>query len=426
MHNRTLTPPREILNALLETPFHPHLCTVNGKEVPLMRLEIPIEMEVSLEWLAAQTLFPKVYWENPQEKMKVAAIGKALEVDSVPQISEAGGPRFFGGQNFAKRRHMTWGNFPDCAYILPLIELEEREGTTFLTINRTVEDLKVDLEYEESPSVLLNPISRLDSPSFPVWERHVREILGLISIGDVAKIVPARCTRFEFEKRLNPYTILKELQGKSPTATLFAFQFEKEQAFIGASPETLYRRNGSSLYSAAIAGTRLRGKSPEEDEILRNELLNSKKDVHEFNVVKETIEKTLSPLCDELNSDGQQVLQTSTVQHLYHPFDGKLKMGVTDQDLIKALHPTPALGGLPRERAIAEIRKREHFDRGWYGAPVGWVSKQAAHQLVAIRSALIERNKLRLFAGAGIVKGSVPLSEWEELEQKISQYLLWS
>ena len=409
----------------MQTPFRPHVCEVNGKQLPLMRLEVPIEMDDYLGWLNAQTLFPKIYWENPQEKMKVAAIGKSLELDCVPTISSEGGPRFFGGRDFASRRHNTWRNFPSSKYILPLIEIEEREGGSFLCINRLSENLSIDLEYEEPSSDILKPLSRLDSPSYPVWERHLREIFGLISQETLTKVVLGRCTCFEFENRLSPYDILKQLQGKSPSATLFAFQFEKEQAFIGASPETLYKREGKTIKSAAVAGTRPRGNTPEEDTKLTQELLNNQKELHEFNIVKESIKQALSPLCTKLHTEDQRILQTSTVQHLLRSFEGLLKDPISDQDLIAALHPTPATGGMPKNAAIKEILKREYFDRGWYAAPIGWVTRQQAHHIVAIRSALIEKNQMRLFAGAGIVKGSIPLNEWEELEQKISQYILW-
>jgi len=409
MHNRTLVS----ISELMQTPFRPHQCEVNGKKFPLMRLEIPIEVDDYLGWLEAQTLYPKFYWENPQDNMKVAAIGKVLEVDGVPTISAEGGPRFFGGVDFTSRRHKTWGAFPSSKYILPLIEIEERDGTTFLCINRTEETLPVELEDEGSLSEIAPPLSRLDSPSFPVWQRNIKELLGLISQGEVTKVVPARCTRFEFERELSPYSILKQLSSPSR----FAFQFEKDQAFIGASPETLYRRDGRRVRSAAVAGTTLLGE---------DEALTTPKVMHEFNVVRESIEATLSSLCTELHSPDQGVLQTANIQHLHATFEGNLNKGISDHDLIAALHPTPAVGGEPKEAAIKEIQKREHFDRGWYAAPVGWVTHKQAHHLVAIRSALIDKNQLRLFAGAGIVKGSLPIDEWDELEQKISQYFLWN
>ena len=111
MHNRTLTPAKELVAALLQTPFRPHRCVVNGQELKLMRLEIPIEVDDFLEWLDAQTLFPKIYWENPKENMQVAAIGSALELDSIPQISSEGGPPFFWGTRFYDAPSSDLGRF---------------------------------------------------------------------------------------------------------------------------------------------------------------------------------------------------------------------------------------------------------------------------------------------------------------------------
>ena len=135
------------------------------------------------------------------------------------------------------------------------------------------------------------------------------------------------------------------------------------------------------------------------------------------------VKEALKPLCTLVEMQDEKVLKTPTVQHLYHTFRGKLIEGIDDHALIKALHPTPAVGGMPREMALKEIEKREHFDRGWYGAPVGWVSPEEAHHLVGIRSGLIDSNMLRLFSGTGIVLGSIPSKEWDELEQKIQQYM---
>jgi len=422
MPSRTLESLEQLIDALLKTPFCPHVCAVNGKPLSLMRIEIPVEIDDHLEWLAAQTLFPKIYWENPQENMKVAAIGKALELDQVPTISKEGGVRFFGGQDFADRKRNTWGDFPSCSYVLPLIEMEERDGVNFLCINRTTKNLSVHLKHEKRLPETSPSIGRLDSPSFSVWQRHIREILGLISEDLMTKVVLARCTQLRFEEKISPYSILKEMQGKSPLATLFAFQHRTDQAFIGASPETLYRRKGYKVWSAAVAGTRPRGDTPDRDLHLREELEGSAKEQHECRVVKRSIENALVPLCTKLQTSEQDILETATVQHLCYTITGTLKEGVSDQDLLTALHPTPAVAGYPKNAALSEIQKREHFDRGWYAAPVGWITHQEAHHIVAIRSALIEKNQLRLFSAAGIVKGSSPLSEWTELEQKISQY----
>ena len=212
--------------------------------------------------------------------------------------------------------------------------------------------------------------------------------------------------------------MLKSLEG----GNRFSFQFSPETTFIGASPETLYRRKNTLVESAAVAGTYPRGQTEEEDQTFMEALLANPKEQHEFQVVRNRVYEALAPLCTKLEMQDEKVLKTPTVQHLYHTFQGILKEAMDDAALIQALHPTPAVGGFPRKEAFYEIKNREYFDRGWYAAPIGWVSPSEAHHLVGIRSALIEKNLLRLFAGTGIVTGSIPSKEWDELEYKIKQY----
>ncbi|QVL56736.1 MAG: isochorismate synthase [Simkaniaceae bacterium] len=417
MRNRLITPPNDILAALLKTPFRPEVFKVNGKELSYMRLEIPIEIDDIFAFLEEQTLYPKVYWENPEDGI-IAGMGKAIQLDHLPKFDSIEGPRFFGGSDFMQRERGTWGDFPETAYFLPLIEIEKRSYGTFLCVNRIEENLNIHLRQENSLATIGNNISRFDSPSFPVWEQEIREILQGIEREDFLKVVLARCTRFEFDKPLSPYTILKSLEGKNR----FSFQFSPDSAFIGVSPETLYRRKQAIVESAAVAGTRPRGQTEEEDHTLTKDLLTNPKEQHEFQVVRNMVNKALAPLCKKLEMQDKKVLKTPTVQHLYHTFQGTLKEEMDDSALIQALHPTPAVGGSPRKEAFQEIKNRENFDRGWYAAPIGWVSPKEAHHLVGIRSALIEKNVLCLFAGTGIVMGSIPSKEWDELEHKIKQY----
>ena len=418
MRNRLISPPNEILTALLKTPFKPEPLIVNGQEIPYMRLEIPIEVDDIFAFLEAQTLYPKVYWENPEDGV-VAGMGSALQLGSLPLFESQEGPRFFGGSDFMKRSRDTWGDFPETAYFLPMIEIERRESGTFLCINRVQENLDLQLMEEGPLKTAITTIDRLDCPSFPVWEHEVNEVLQGIKREDYLKVVLARLTQFEFDESPSPYGLLKNLEGRNR----FSFQFSPETAFIGVSPETLYRRKKSCIESAAVAGTRPRGKTETEDEMLMNDLINNPKEQHEFQVVKNRIYETLSPLCKNLEIQDQKVLKTPTVQHLYHTFQGTLKEKIQDTALIEALHPTPAVRGSPRKEAFDEIGRREQFDRGWYAAPIGWVSPSEAHHLVGIRSALMKKNYLHLFAGTGIVLGSIPSKEWDELEHKIKQYV---
>lgn len=423
----------DISELLYKVPFKPEIVSLHNQNFPYMRVEIPIPELDLLEWLEAQKLYPKIYFETPKTGLKIAGIGEAFSLDEIPSFEKTkASPRFFGGMDFLKRKKNTWGQFPSCRYVLPLIEVEKRGDLTYLCLNRTSEELPIknleSLNFEAPPFESFNcqPKGRLDSPSFPVWDRNIRESLTNINQEKLDKIVLARASLFNFEYDLSPLMICKMLQGKSPSATVFTFEFTEGQGFVGASPESLYQRNHNHIKTAAIAGTRPRGKTEAEDQALKEDLLNDEKELHEFDVVKQDIQKCLEPLCSSFSSkNNSRIIQTSTVQHIHHTFEGQLLDDINDKKLIEALHPTPAVGGRPKKIALKNIGERETFDRGWYSAPVGWISPENAHLLVAIRSALVQKNELRLFAGTGIVPGSLPQKEWEELEHKISQFILW-
>jgi menaquinone-specific isochorismate synthase len=193
--------------------------------------------------------------------------------------------------------------------------------------------------------------------------------------------------------------------------------------FIGVTPEILYRRDKREIISEAVAGTRPRGQDDEQNEALARELLNNEKELREHGYVSTSLRRNLNRLCDRLDSAQEvSVLKLSQIQHLYLPFNGTLRTGVTDGEILEALHPTPAVGGYPEKSILPTLKAAEPFNRGWYAAPVGWTAADSATFAVAIRSALVIKNKIYLYSGAGIVEGSSPEKEWEELDNKIGHY----
>ncbi len=124
----------------------------------------------------------------------------------------------------------------------------------------------------------------------------------------------------------------------------------------------------------------------------------------------------LAGLCDQLISpDEPELLSVSNVHHLYTPITARLRDGVCILDAVERVHPTPAVGGFPRETALAFIREHEGMDRGWYAAPVGWVGQDGGGEFaVALRSALVEGASAALFAGCGIMGDSDPEREYAE------------
>lgn len=195
---------------------------------------------------------------------------------------------------------------------------------------------------------------------------------------------------------------------------------------MGATPELLFCRDNGSIKCEAIAGTRRRGDSESEDQQLGDELLQSGKDRNEQAFVSRSIHDALKPYLTvsiESNSGSVELLKLKRVQHLISRFRFNLKKNVSIYDLIKALHPTAAVGGYPKDAVLDRIYELEQFDRGWYASPVGWISKGASEFAVALRCGLVQKNMLSLYSGAGIVSGSQPNEEWAEIENKIAGFM---
>jgi len=153
-------------------------------------------------------------------------------------------------------------------------------------------------------------------------------------------------------------------------------------------------------------------------------LLNSSKDANEHKYVVDAITSALDPLCNELQSDNAfQLRKLRGSQHLVTHFTGTLKKDICDYQILSALHPTPAVAGSPKEMAINTIHHIEPFKRGWYAGPVGYVGYNVSEFAVAIRSGLVHGDHLSLYAGAGIVNGSTAEGEWNEIENKISNFI---
>jgi menaquinone-specific isochorismate synthase len=192
---------------------------------------------------------------------------------------------------------------------------------------------------------------------------------------------------------------------------------------MGVSPELLYIRNGDKIFTEALAGTRPRGKDNIEDVKLELDLKKDRKEQQEHRWVSREIEHNLNEICsDWTRLSHEDVVKWAFVQHLQTNFEGILKDAITDGQILKEFHPTPAVAGLPRELALKHIEILEKFDRGWYAGPIGWLSKDKAEFAVALRSALLQSTEAIVYGGAGIVKGSEPLKEWNEIENKLMNF----
>lgn len=425
-------------------------------EQQFIRMEVRVDKFNVLRWLMYQKDVVKTYWRDRNHSFEMAGIGEAdvvtgnSETDDSSMIFQrlkkylrkaAPGLRYYGGIRFSLRGASDehWKKFGAYRFIVPKFEIYSDKEATYFACNFLFNPFKNYQQQLESILEALNDIywdapeyfpampemlSRKDVPNRSGWRKNIESALKLFAKRQMDKIVLARKTVIEFSEKLNAVELLRRLQKTDDTAFHFCFQPNENHAFIGASPERLYRRNNRKIFSEAIAGTRQRGQSSEEDETLENDLLSSEKDLREHRYVLDSVRNSFQKLCMRLDETrGLFVLKLSRLQHLYAKMQGILKRGVSDAALIHELHPTPAVGGSPTNQAISHIAALEPFDRGWYAGPVGWVGQNSAEFAVAIRSGLVARNKLYLYSGAGIVAGSYADQEWDEIENKISNFM---
>jgi len=257
------------------------------------------------------------------------------------------------------------------------------------------------------------------------FRRSVARAVELIADGRFNKIVLARCKELTATTRLHPLKILNGLRQRFPDCYAFSFANGRGQSFIGASPERLLRVEAGRLFTEALAGSAPRGLSASEDAALGGRLLHDGKELREHRLVLDSITRRLAALGLQPAHPEKPVLRAlANVQHLHTPVNAALPAGVRLLDALAQLHPTPAVGGSPREAARAQIRALEAFPRGLYGGALGWVDHRGGGEfLVGIRSALVDGTRARVYAGAGIVAGSEPEKEFAETELKFHALL---
>jgi menaquinone-specific isochorismate synthase len=433
-----------------ESPDLPRSMT--GK---VLRVDVAIPTIAPLTWLAHQSAEVKTYWCDRQGQFTMAGIGS---VDTIAGDAPIDYPvvfgqlraklsslfpnvRYYGGIGFDRHLWLDakWQLFGNYRFVIPRFEIWTDGNETFFSCNflgnfhspQWLQELDAilaelqqldfsQLEIANAPPI---QIGRLDKPNYSEWQHNVNLALAKFATLQLEKIVLARQSTLTFSTDLHPQLLLLLLQPHDRSSYHFCFQIDRQTAFIGTSPERLYSRQARLLKTEAIAGTRPRGTSAQSDRHLGRELHDSPKDIHEHQLVVNNLRTILAAICDTVEIDrAATILKLNKVQHLYTQCRGQLTADLTDAEILPQLHPTPAVGGFPRPQALTLIRELEPFERGWYAAPVGWVGYDDVEFAVAIRSGLVDRDRLLLFAGAGIVAGSQAAAEWTEIENKIRHF----
>jgi isochorismate synthase len=190
--------------------------------------------------------------------------------------------------------------------------------------------------------------------------------------------------------------------------------------FLGATPERLAKRTGTSLETEAVAGSI----STLDREAARH-LLESSKDLAEHALVVREIGRALEPLAERIETPARpELYELRHVLHLRTRIEATLRDAPHLLEVVERLHPTPAVGGVPTARALEWIAANERDERGWYAGPIGWFDLSGNGEMaVALRSGVLEDTRAHLYVGAGIVEHSVPEDELAETRWKLQTLL---
>ena len=355
--------------------------------------------------------------------------------------TEAARPRLFGGFGFHtdSTDGPPWEDFPGARFVFPRVQVTWADDDAWLTVNAvgpdvTPESVESRLEAErdriESLPDAGDPVGppgvsgrRRTTPRTD-WRTGVDAAVDRIDSGDLRKVVLAQALDVDLEDGLPLPDVLTRLGERYPDCYRFLVEpvpgsGRSQASLFGATPERLVSVRGRTVETDALAGTTGRGETSEEDEWLAAELADDSKNSHEHDLVADTIKQQLAPFAASVSAGPRRIRKLATVQHLWTPITATLDRAEHVLSLVEALHPTPAVGGLPPERALETIRETEPFDRGWYAAPIGWVDAAGYGTFaVALRSAVTRGDTATLFAGVGIVSDSDPDREWDEVQLK--------
>jgi menaquinone-specific isochorismate synthase len=398
---------------------------------------------------------PRTFWAAPDEPTVVGggaaatitgegpdrfdavrdAAAELFAVGDVHAGALSARPRLFGGFAFHDDHSPTdsWRGYPGAQFVLPRVQVTYGEDAAWLSVNAVDADAgtvetRLETAREALPDRDATPpgggppgvTARTRTTTREAWRDGVTAAIDRIEAGELRKVVLAQAMETELAGTLSVPAALDRLGDTYPDCVRFLFEpGDGSAGFFGATPERLVGLRGRTVETGALAGTTGRGDTAEEDEWLANELLADAKNVHEHELVADAIRDQLDPYAASVRTGQRAIRRLATVQHIETPMTAELAADEHVLTLVEALHPTPAVGGLPPDAARSTIRDTEPFERGWYAAPVGWFDAAGYGSFaVAIRSAVARRDAATLFAGVGIVADSDPDREWEEVQLK--------
>lgn len=452
--------------ALYECLASVQASAVNGSVIASVSLGLPsIDPLSALEQLgyAERSHF---YWEQPTEEIAIAAVQPIASValngsdrfnhaqqfiaEVLQRTATVGdlhvplaGPHFFCSFTFFDRAHHEPQRFPGARIFLPQWQIACVQGKGVFVANLSIDstsnlELLTDSVWQTWRQLHRRSTSYRTGFSLPLLhippsclKRQARFLkaaeatIAAIRQGELEKLVLSEVLEVTTATPLPLAPTLHKLRSRYRDCQIFSLKDDQGQGFIGASPERLLQIQDRRLIADALAGSAPRGRTLLEDAALGDRLLKSGKDIHEHQLVLSFIQQRLQGLgISPKAASPAHLLQLPNIQHLRTLVAADLPHGIHLFQVLAALHPTPAVAGTPQHSAEPFLQRFEPFDRHLYAAPLGWVDYRGNGTFtVGIRSALLQENRLRLYAGAGIVAESDPHKEWAEVRLKLQTLL---
>jgi isochorismate synthase len=339
----------------------------------------------------------------------------------------AAGPVAVGGFAYRPDRDPAgpWSGFPALLLRVPALAVMRMRGRTYAT---TASPDASDLLDLEATRVKAPPARKLEVKPLrnPVaWTAAIESAAARLRAGEAEKVVLAREVMARGDGVVAAATVARSLRAAYPSCFIYLVTGADGTAFVGASPELLVRRTGTKAFAQPMAGSVARGANEADDERLANQLEASAKDGAEHRLVADFVVDALRSFAETVSARPSEVVRFTNIQHLATTVTADLRKPAADAlELAAALHPTPAVGGWPRDAADKIIDELEAMERGWYAGAVGWVDARGDGEFaVALRCGLLWEDGARLYAGVGVMPDSDAARELDETDLKFKVLL---
>lgn len=320
--------------------------------------------------------------------------------------------------------------FPRLRLMLPELVLIQNEQGSFLQVNSLgpVYQGRVDRfvrhAEEAKPRTHRTMAYSLQRDSFDEWQRIMDMGLGRIASGKIEKLVPSRRIELTADQPFSSKDVLVNLIDGSARGTVFLYRYG-DVFFCGCTPELLVRKRGQQLESMCLAGTCPASEDPDRARELASELMADEKNRAEHEHVVHFMREVLGRICHDVRIPREpQILSLRHVQHLHTPVSAKVLEGVNLPELVGDLHPTPAVAGTPVGEAKMLIRQIESYNRGFFAGACGYIDGAGDGAFsVGLRTGVFDGEGGWVYAGCGIVEGSVADDEFDEIDMKLKTIL---